>query len=166
MIFWQIQQIVDIFSQKIGFDISSKLSPICMKYFALPLLCWINYDAMLTSNFQPIRLLFQVVDTNSHSKWQTVQIQITWLLQKPSDLDLHCFQQQDIFRFSRTRVNVSELNGWNFWQVIVNSGAVMTVISYPGGFSHINGFRCVEKVAGIHWNHAWLCWLSWPLGRD
>ena len=38
----------------------------------------------------------QVVDTNSNTKWQTVQIQISWLLQKPSDLDLHCLQRQDI----------------------------------------------------------------------
>ena len=31
--------------------------------------------------------LIQVVDTNAHSKWQTVQIQISWLLKKPTDLD-------------------------------------------------------------------------------
>ena len=43
--------------------------------------------------------LIQVVDTNSHSAWQTVQIQINWLLQKPTDLDLHCFQRQGISRF-------------------------------------------------------------------
>ena len=34
--------------------------------------------------------LIMVVDINSHSEWQTVQIQISWLLQKPTDLDLHC----------------------------------------------------------------------------
>ena len=28
------------------------------------------------------------------SKWQIVQIQIRWLLEKPSDLDLHCLQKQ------------------------------------------------------------------------
>ena len=27
------------------------------------------------------------------------------LLQKPTDLDLHCLQRQDIFMYSRTRVN-------------------------------------------------------------
>ena len=37
---------------------------------------------------------------------QTVQIQISWLLQKPTDLDLHCLQRQDISGFSRTRVNM------------------------------------------------------------
>ena len=31
-----------------------------------------------------------------------MQIQISWLLQKPTDLDLHCLQRQGISRFSRT----------------------------------------------------------------
>ena len=35
---------------------------------------------------------------------KTVQIQISWLLQKPSDLDLHCLQRQGISGFSRTWV--------------------------------------------------------------
>ena len=34
-----------------------------------------------------------------------MQIQISWLLQKPTDLDLHCLQRQNISGFSRTRVN-------------------------------------------------------------
>ena len=33
-----------------------------------------------------------------------MQIQISWLLQKPTDLDLHCLQRQGISGFSRTRV--------------------------------------------------------------
>ena len=33
-----------------------------------------------------------------------VQIQISWSLQKPTDLDLHCLQSQDISGFSRTRI--------------------------------------------------------------
>ena len=33
-----------------------------------------------------------------------MQIQIRWLLLKPSDLDLHCLQRQGISGFSRTRV--------------------------------------------------------------
>ena len=49
--------------------------------------------------------LIQIVDINSHSEWQTVQIQISWLLQKPTDLDLHCLQRQGISGLSRTRVN-------------------------------------------------------------
>ena len=42
-----------------------------------------------------------------------MQIQISWLLQKPTDLDLHCLQRQDISRFSRTRVNnLAKLKKW------------------------------------------------------
>ena len=33
-----------------------------------------------------------------------MQIQISWLLQKPTHLDLHCLQMQGISGFSRTRV--------------------------------------------------------------
>ena len=35
-----------------------------------------------------------------------MQIQINWLLQKPTDLDLHCLQRQGISGFSRTRVSL------------------------------------------------------------
>ena len=38
--------------------------------------------------------LIQIVDINSHTQWQAVQIQISWLLQKPTDLDLHCLQKR------------------------------------------------------------------------
>ena len=38
-----------------------------------------------------------------------MQIQINWLLQKPTDLDLHCLQWQGISRFSRTRLTISEV---------------------------------------------------------
>ena len=33
-----------------------------------------------------------------------MKIQISWLLKKPTDLDLHCLQRLDISGFSRTRV--------------------------------------------------------------
>ena len=58
---------------------------------------------MPTSNFQPIRLL----DPDCWYKFtylMAVQIQISWLLQKPTDLDLHCLQRHGISGFSRTRV--------------------------------------------------------------
>ena len=45
--------------------------------------------------------LTQIVDINSHTDWQPVQIQINWLLQKPADLDLHCLQRQGIYGFSK-----------------------------------------------------------------
>ena len=40
----------------------------------------------------------------SHTSWQIVQFQISWLLQKPADLDLHCLQRQGTSGFRRTRV--------------------------------------------------------------
>ena len=51
--------------------------------------------------------LIQIADINLHTEWQTVQIQISWLLQKPTDLDLHCLQRQGVSVFSRTRVKLS-----------------------------------------------------------
>ena len=39
-----------------------------------------------------------------------MQIQISWLLQKPTDLDLHCLQMQGISVFSMKRVKC--LNTW------------------------------------------------------
>ena len=41
--------------------------------------------------------LIEIVDINSHTKWQTVQIQISWLLQKPTDLDLHCLYKDRVY---------------------------------------------------------------------
>ena len=38
-------------------------------------------------------------------KSQIVQIQISWLLQKQTDLDLHCLQRQGVFGISMTKVN-------------------------------------------------------------
>ena len=50
--------------------------------------------------FTCIRLLIQ----NSNTEWQAVQVQISWLLKKPTDLDLHCLQRQGISGFSRRKV--------------------------------------------------------------
>ena len=55
-------------------------------------------------NFSQQGYLLQVFDTSLHIKWQTVQIQISWLLQKPTDLDLHWLQKREISGFSRTRI--------------------------------------------------------------
>ena len=57
--------------------------------------------------------LIQNVDINSYIEWQTVQIQISWLLQKPIALDLHCLQKQGLSVFSRTRVNWLIVLGFN-----------------------------------------------------
>ena len=67
----------------------------------------------MSHHFQIFRqsdYLIQIVDINSHTEWQTVQIQISWLLQKPTDLDLHCLQRQCISGFCRTRVKVNTVH--------------------------------------------------------
>ena len=56
--------------------------------------------------FSQSDFLIWIVAINSHTRLQTVQIQISWQLQKPTDLDLHCLQRQGIARFSRTRVKI------------------------------------------------------------
>ena len=48
--------------------------------------------------------LIQTNDINLYSKRQTEQIQISWLVNKPADLDLHSLQRQGISRLSMTRV--------------------------------------------------------------
>ena len=59
--------------------------------------------------------LIQVVDINSQTELQTVQIQISWLLQKSTDLDLHCLQRKGIFGFNRTRANTSVISPFYCW---------------------------------------------------
>ena len=43
-----------------------------------------------------------------------MQIQISWVLQKPTDLDLHCLQRQGTSGFSRTMVNTLRTFSANF----------------------------------------------------
>ena len=62
--------------------------------------------------------LILIVDINLHTEWQTVQIQISWLPQNPTDLDLHCLQRQGISGFSRTRVKSSENQGTLITQIL------------------------------------------------
>ena len=47
----------------------------------------------------------QIDPVCSHTEWQTLHIQISWLLKKPTDLDLLYLQRQGISEFSRTRIN-------------------------------------------------------------
>ena len=49
--------------------------------------------------------LVKIVDINSHTEWQTVQIQISWLLKKPTDLDLNSGCKSRAYWGSMTRVN-------------------------------------------------------------
>ena len=78
-------------------------------------LCWINYYATPTSNFQSIRLLdqgcwYKYLMTNSADPDQ--------LASEPTDLDLHCLQRQCISWFSRTRVNIV-LTGVPYWPQVL-----------------------------------------------
>ena len=50
-------------------------------------------------------ILESVMTSDSHTLWKTVWLLISWLLKKPADQDLHCFQKGDISGFSRTKVN-------------------------------------------------------------
>ena len=67
--------------------------------------------------------LIQIVNINTYTEWQTVQIQISWLLQKPTDLDLHCLQWHGISRFSRTRVNTLIRKHWVGVKLVLYSTA-------------------------------------------
>ena len=49
-----------------------------------------------------------------------MQIQISWLLKKPTDLELHCLQMQDLSGLSRTRVKVESSNS-EFWRIVTNN---------------------------------------------
>ena len=74
------------------------------------------------------------MDINSHTLWQTVQVKISWLLQKPTDLVLHCLQRQSISRFSRTWVNfqnVLDFVLWNYMFILHISMAWRLPIPVP-----------------------------------
>ena len=100
---------------------------------------------MPTSNFQPIRSL-QVADTNSLYKWQTVQIQISWLLQKPRQDRVNILK-----RLRRTRVNILKRLEWKLkivtgrpydkYHLVLNSAdkRVYSGHSYQidGSFAHV-----------------------------
>ena len=63
--------------------------------------------------------LIRVFDRNSHIKWQTVNIQICWLFQKPTDLDLHCLLRQGMLCLARERLTVSSWCSFKIKQVLL-----------------------------------------------
>ena len=63
-------------------------------------------ELLITRTFLSGPVKFEITRVDC-TFWQTVQIQISWLLQKPTDLDLHCLQRQGVSGFSRTRVKTS-----------------------------------------------------------
>ena len=66
--------------------------------------------------FQPIRLFDPCCwyKFTCWIEWQTMQIKISWLLQKPTDLDLHCLPRQGISGFIRKRVKRCKMSNSNY----------------------------------------------------
>ena len=103
--------------------------------------------------------LILIFAINSHTKWQTVQIQISWLLQKPTDLDLYCFQRQGLSGFSRTRVNIifSHCVCGQLWNVPV---AKLPISDHVGlGFNPTGGLPVFQ----LWLYHVWLVLLMFLL---
>ena len=69
---------------------------------------WIKMPRPLL-NFSQSDYLIKIFDINSYTEWQTVKIHISWLLQKPTDLDLYYLQRQSISGFSMTRVDIAKM---------------------------------------------------------
>ena len=115
-----------------------------------------------------------------------MQIQISWLPQKPTDLDLHCLQEQDISRFSRTRVkgDVSRELNWftfpvvffstdrskaapllQFFFVCVSMGSCVAVV-LSLFVPHLSFFLCFGKAVfhdcGISWISSLILWFRQP----
>ena len=65
-----------------------------------------------------------------------MQSQISWLLQKPTDLNLHCLQRQGISGFRRTRVNIGK-----------PKLGTLLVLNFQQG--HFTAYQCVLN-----------CWMS------
>ena len=81
---------------------------------------------------QPDYLIW-IVAINSRTLWQIVQIQISWLLQKPTDLDLHCLQRQGISGFSRAKVKAYVVDAH---QDFAEKPYVSTMYAFCGEIRH------------------------------
>ena len=110
--------------------------------------------------------LIQIVDINSHTEWQTVQIQISWLLQKPTDQDLLWLQKQGISGFSRTRVKTGSiwLQLWTYASFISTSLPVIPFLhsqTYPS-YLAMPFLTVLDLYSPRHWV---VCYLSssWKL---
>ena len=84
-----------------------------------------------------------------------MQIQISWLLQKPTDLDLHCLQRQDISGFSRTRVNLLQLSKFStqeHWETYLYCVILLHIYTKiwtsPSDFL-IRWLKCCDGMANI-----------------
>ena len=77
-----------------------------------------------------------------------MQIQISWLFQKPTDLDLHCLQRQGISGFSRTRVNQEECL---FSNTVIYLTLLQLVLSAL--LHHSADFIFIFFIFCFFWNH-------------
>ena len=64
-----------------------------------------------------------------------MQIQISWLLHKPTDLDLHCLQRKAISGLCRTRVNTRQSEGQLYSLLQNDNGAASKFKAQTGGFN-------------------------------
>ena len=76
-----------------------------------------------------------------------MQIQISWLLQKPTDLDLHCLQRQDISGFSRKRLRYVGLQVYTNFDVIALAEALIST----KGYKYFSSFCMKTYVLGTHY---------------
>ena len=105
--------------------------------------------------------LIQVVHAISNTERQTVQIQISWLLQKPTDLDLHCLQRQDISGISRTRINGKWPVQWGkAWNVVYMVGLGRSLLCQNLKCLHVFFNNWMSEVPD---QIAWMCKLVWVL---
>ena len=103
--------------------------------------------------------LIQIVVINLHTWWQTVQIQISWLLQKPTDLDLHCLQNRIYPDSAGQRAcsdNSARFPNWNRGtggggRIFQNSNIqkVMTHFFYLFFFFHLYVFFITNKLLDV-----------------
>ena len=89
------------------------------------------------------------VDINLHTNWQTVQIQISWLLQKPTDLDLHCLQRQGISGFSRNSVNLCLNYFWMKANILDPDQVPHSVASHLGLHCLLRSVRLLFAQAAV-----------------
>ena len=106
-----------------------------------------------------------------HTEWQTVQVQIRWLHQKPTDLDVHRLQRQGISGFCRTRVKLV-LFDWNL-TLYSDSTQITNICSVFAGsttssvkrhsITQIRGWSGGSKVLCIlhHWGVQLILAYSW-----
>ena len=87
--------------------------------------------------------LIQIVDRIPHTKWQRVQIQISWLLQ--SD----CLQRQDISGFSRTRVKEALR--------ILTKMTTSEIRNWKSGWKTVNFWKSLKQGRLLH--YAYVLWL-------